>query len=76
MGLRRLLRIYAIGSKISGAGSNEPGHEKMVLPHLCKFIWSSTRENLHSGFPTNPCLNRHAQLQSLAGILKFCLENV
>ena len=39
-------------------------------------IWASSRENLSTGFPTKGGSNQSPQLQRLARILKFCLNQV
>ena len=36
--------------------------------------WASARENLSSGFLTEYGSNQHAQLQRLARLLRFCME--
>ena len=43
---------------------------------VCWPIWSSTGENLSSGFLTNWDSNQAAQLQRLFRKLKFCLQQV
>ena len=43
--------------------------EKMRL-----IIWAPFRENLSSGFPTLQDSNQSAQLQGLARILRYCVE--
>ena len=39
-------------------------------------IWAVTQENLSLGFPTRSCPNQSAQLQRVARIVKFRLQQV
>ena len=45
--------------------------KRCMKEHACKCNGASSRENLSSGFPTRVDSNRPAQLQKLAGVLKF-----
>ena len=64
------------GASIIAKMSMSLKHKYIKQDHIAgirHIIWTTSRENLSSGFPTKRVSNQSAQLQRLASKLKFLL---